>query len=120
MVSIKRYLSNTSGEIALRQAVRLLIEKLGDCAIHAYPLELQNFREETGAIHQALIPSLPNESFPVLAESAARSLEMYTGRINRLIGRQNDDFQTIIRMLQESLLTIAGGDTQSAGLTKIS
>jgi GGDEF domain-containing protein len=120
MVSIKRYLSNTSGEIALRQAVGLLIQKLGDCAIDTYPLEGQDFREEIGAIREALIPSLPNESFLVLAESAAQALETYTSRIERLIGRQNDDLQTIIRMFQESLLTIAGGGTQSAGLTKIS
>jgi GGDEF domain-containing protein len=112
MVSIKQYLNGTSLEISLRQAVALLVEKIGDCAVVDDPEELDNFRREIRDVHDALTPDLPGENLLILARSAAETLEAYNRQISRNIVRRDGTYQAIIRMFQEGLARIAGKNTE--------
>jgi GGDEF domain-containing protein len=114
ILSIKRYLNNPSSETALRQAIALLIEKLGACVINGDAQESEDFRDEIWSIHEALTPDLPPEYVLTLAESAARAFEKYNRQMMGAIGKRSSDFQRIIRMLRENLLNIAGENTDSA------
>ncbi len=111
MVSIKQYLNATSLEVTLRQAVALLVEKIGDCAVEDDPEELDNFRREISGVHVALTPDLPAENLLVLAGSAAETLEAYNRQIVRTIVRRDGAYQAIIRMFQDGLTRMAGENT---------
>ncbi len=120
MVSIKRYLGYNESEGALREAVSLLVEKIGECAVAREPGEFQDFRHEIRKIHEALTPDLPIQNMAILVGSAAQRLETYNRLITTTIGKRSDDFQTIFRMLQESLVKIAGENIESVqGLSRI-
>jgi GGDEF domain-containing protein len=120
IVSIKRYLNMNGLEEAPQQALPLVIEKLGECAVECDPEELRTFQSQMSEISDALIPDLPPKNMLVLAESAMQALEDYNKRIMKLIGRQGSDFQTIANMLQTSLVKIAGHNTESVqGLSRI-
>jgi GGDEF domain-containing protein len=122
MVSIKRFLNTGFGEDTLRQAVAMLIEKLGAFAVlEDDPQQSEAFRKEILGIHEALTSDLPPENVLVLARSATRALDTWNRRIARTIDRQGTDFQVIIKMLQDSLVKIAGETTNSVhGLSRIS
>jgi GGDEF domain-containing protein len=121
IVSIKRFLES-GGESSLREAVALLTGKLGDCVVMEGDQQpLEDFRKEIRAVQEALTPDLPAENVLVLARSVAESQETYNRRVTRAIDRQAGDFQVIVRMLQESLIKIAGEKTDSIeGLARIS
>src|SRR5450432_3518160 len=111
MVSLKRYLNSNDSDDTLRQTIALLVEKFGTCAVEADTHELETFRSDIKGIHEALTTDLPHESIVTQVESANHTLETYNRRITKTIGRQNNEFQTIIRMLQNSLASIAGDNT---------
>ena len=113
MVSIKQYLNGTSLEISLRQAVALLVRKIGECAVEDEPDELDNFRREISGVHDALTPDLPAENLLILAGSAAETLEAYNRQVSRAIVRRDSAYQAIIRMFQDGLEKIASGDPES-------
>jgi GGDEF domain-containing protein len=114
MVSIKQYLNGTSLEISLRQAVALLVEKIGDSAVEDDPEELDNFRGEISGVRDALTHYPPAENLLILARSAAETLEAYNRRITRSIVRRDGTYQAIIRMFQDGLTRIAGENTACA------
>jgi GGDEF domain-containing protein len=120
IVSIKRFLETASDE-PLRLAVALLIEKLADCAaLEGDAQALDDFRAEILGIREGVTPDLPTENVLVLAQAAARAQETYNRRLSKGIEKQGADFHVIIRMLQESLVTIAGEKASSVEeLTKI-
>jgi GGDEF domain-containing protein len=113
MISIKRYLNRNDVEDTSRQVVALLIEKLGKCAVEGDPQELDDFRREIRARLDMLTPDLPSEDLLILAGSVTQSLETYNARISKTINRQGSDFQTIVKMLQDSLVKIAGENVES-------
>src|ERR1035441_6069915 len=113
MISIKRFLHGNDRENAAMQVAALLVEKLGDCAVEGDTQELESFRGEMRAIHGAMTPDLSTENLLVLAGSAAQALEAYNRRITSTISKRGVEFQTIIRMLQDSLLKIGGENLQS-------
>jgi GGDEF domain-containing protein len=113
MVSIKRYLSGNACENTPRQAVALLVEKLGECAVEDDPKECENFRREMRSTCEALSRDTPDENIMILAKSAAQSLETYNRRVVRTVTRLSGQVQAIARMLQNSLLEIAGAGTES-------
>src|SRR5580658_5681980 len=120
MVSIKRYLNSNGTETTLRKVVALLIGTVGECAVESDRRELENFRNEMRATLEALTTDLPGENMMVLAGSAAQGLETYNRRITRRIARLGSDFQEIVKMLQKSLVTVAGANTDSAeGLNRM-
>jgi GGDEF domain-containing protein len=113
MISIKRFLHGNDRENAAMQVAALLVEKLGDCAVEGDTQELESFRGEMRGIHDAMTPDLSTENLLVLAGSAAQALEAYNRRITSTISKRGVEFQTIIRMLQDSLLKIGGENLQS-------
>jgi GGDEF domain-containing protein len=112
MVSIKQYLNGTSLEISLRQAVALLVGKIGECAVEDDPEELDNFRGEISGVRDALTPDLPAENLLILAGSAVETLEAYNRQVTRTIVRKDSAYQTIIRMFQDALVKIAGENAE--------
>ncbi|HWF08062.1 MAG TPA: GGDEF domain-containing protein [Bryobacteraceae bacterium] len=113
MVSIKRFLNSGSddagSEASLRQAVALLIEKLADCpAVEGDLLAPETFRNQIQAVREGLTPDLPAENVLVLARSAANAQEIYFRHLALALEKHSADFRVIIRMLQESLMKIAG------------
>jgi GGDEF domain-containing protein len=116
----KRYLNNESAEDTHRDALSLIVKKMGECAVDVDPEESQNFRAELRAIHEVLAPDLPRESMLILIESAIQVLEAYNNRITRKIGQQTRELQTIIRMLHHSLIGMSGETTRYVqGLERI-
>jgi GGDEF domain-containing protein len=113
MVSIRRYLDNHLDGNAIRQAVGLLIEKLGQYAVVQDPGECTEFRREIEGIGEALTPDLPPENVLTLAGSAGQALEAYNRRVTGRIGKQSSEFQAIVKMLRNSLATIAGENAES-------
>jgi GGDEF domain-containing protein len=122
IVSIKRYLDICDGgdETSLRQVVASLVARLGECAVDCDPRELESIRREIRDIHQSLTPDLPDESLGILAISAAQALENYNKRVGRILGKQATVYRTIAGALVDSLMRIAGDQTESAqGLVRI-
>ena len=120
MVSIKRYLGNTGTETTLRQAVSLVIEKLGEYAVEGDVREANAFRNEMRAICEVLTPDLPPNNMLVLVESATQSLENYNKRITRSMGKQASDLQTLVRTVQDGLVRVAGDNIEAVeGLSRI-
>ena len=113
MINLKRFMNGNEREGAALQVAALLVEKLGDCAVEADKQELEIFRREMKAVHDAMTPDVPPENLLILAGSATQSLEAYNRRITSTISSRGHEFQTIIRMLQDSLLIIAGENIQS-------
>jgi GGDEF domain-containing protein len=116
IVSIKRYLDTWGGidETSLRQVVAQLVARLGECAVDCDPQETESVRQEIREIHESLTPDLPDESFGILAISAAQALEKYNKRSGRILGKQATAYRTIARALVDSLMRIAGDQTESA------
>jgi len=112
VVGIKRYSNGNDAESTLRQAVALLITKLGESAVEEDPADLEEFRMEVSAVHDALTPALPPENLLILAGSAIGALETYNKRVTGRIGTQNDAYQGIIRMFQHSLVKITGANAE--------
>lgn len=108
MVSIKRYLNNNAAESVIRQAVALLVEKLGRSAVDDDQRETVEFRRDIQSIVEALTPELPYDNVLTLAESAAQALETHNRQVTVHIGRQRRDFQEIVKTVQSSLVSIAG------------
>ena len=120
MVSLKRYLSGNDTELKLRQTIADLVGKIGSSAVEANPLELHTFRDDISRFHSAVSCDLPTENIATLVESATEALERYNLRITRTIARQSGEFQAIIKMLQNSLVSIAGEHTEAVqGLTRL-
>jgi len=113
MVSIKRYLGYNDSESALRQAVSLLVGKIGEGAVKGDARELTAFSQEMRGIREGLTPELPLPNVLILVGSAIQEMETYNRRITRTIGQRSDNFQTIFRMLREGLVKIAGENTES-------
>ena len=117
IVSIKRYL-DTGGiddETSIRQIVALLVARLGECAVEGDAEELESIRHDIREIHDALYtPQLPDENFGILAIAAAEELENYNKRVGRIRGEQVSAYRTIVRALVDSLIRVAGDQTESA------
>ncbi len=113
MVSIKRYLNLSSVEDKPGTALALILERLSDCVVDWDPNETETFREEMGTITGGLAPVLPQKEMLVIAEAALEALENYNRRIVQLIDKQNRDFQSIIKLLQDSIVKIAGENTEA-------
>jgi GGDEF domain-containing protein len=121
MVSLKRYLSGNDTELKLRQTLSDLVGKIGSSAVEVNPLELHTFRDDISRFHEAVSCDLPTENIATLVESATAALEVYNRRISKTIARQSGEFQAIIKMLQNSLVNIAGEHTEAVrGLTRLS
>jgi hypothetical protein len=69
--------------------------------------ELADFRGEIEGISEA------HENILTLAGSAAEAVESYNRRISSRIGRQSSEFQAIVKMLRNSLATVAGENSGS-------
>ena len=108
MVSLKRYLTCNDTEIKLRQSLAGLVGKIGSCAVQANPMELHAFLAGISRFHEAVSCDLPAENIATLVESATESLEIYNRSISEMIARQSNEFHAIIKMLQNSLVPIAG------------
>jgi GGDEF domain-containing protein len=113
MISIKHFLDDTGRTNVTLQVAALLIEKLGECAVEGDPRELENFRGEMRAVRDAITPNLQPEKLLILAGSATQALETYNRRITKAIGLQGGEFQTIIKMLRDGLVKMAGESVQS-------
>lgn len=114
IVSIKRYLNlGTVVEEKPGAALALVLERLGDCVVDWDPDETENFRDELGTITGGLAPELPHKEMLVVAEAAMQAVENYNRRIVQMIDRQNKDFQSIIKMLRDSIVRIAGENIES-------
>ena len=113
MISLKRFMNGNERESAALQVAALLVEKLGDCAVEDDKQELESFRAEMRVVHDAMTPDLPPENLLILAGSAMQALETYNRRVTSTISHRGDDFQSIIRMLQDSLVKITGENVQS-------
>jgi GGDEF domain-containing protein len=105
-------LSGNGTENTLRQVAALLLAKIGESVVQDDPGALNTFRGEMSAVCKALTPDLPPENLLVLAGSATEVLETYNRQITRTLGRQNKAYQAIIRMFQDSLVKIAGANTE--------
>lgn len=113
IVSIKRYLNLGTVEEKPATALALVLARMGDTVLDWDPDETERFRDELGAITGGLAPDLPQHGMLVIAESAMQAVENYNRRIVQMIEKQNRDFQTIIRMLQDSIVKMAGENTES-------
>jgi GGDEF domain-containing protein len=113
MVSIKRYLNLSSVEDKPATALALILGRLGECVVDWDPAETESFREELGTITGGLSPVLPQKEMLVVAEAATQALENYNRRIVQLIDKQHRDFHVLIKMLKDSIVKIAGDNTES-------
>lgn len=113
MVSIKRYLNLSGVEDKPGTPLALVLERLSDCAIDWDPAETEAFQEEMRMIAGGLSPVLPQKEMLVVAESAIQAIENYNKRIAQMIDKRNRDLHTIIKMLQDSIVKIAGENTES-------
>ena len=121
MVSIKRYLNLATLEAEKpATALALVLERLGDSVIDWDPQEYENFREAIATITGGLSPALPQKEMLVVAEAAMQAVENYNRRIVQMIEKQNRDFQSIIKMLRDSIVKMAGENIESVqGLGRI-
>jgi diguanylate cyclase (GGDEF)-like protein len=113
MISIKRYFNQTAAEAALRQVVALLIEKIGESAVEGNKEELAAFRDEIKQFGDGFSPDTKPENLLTVAGMAAQALTAYNKRVTWLMERQSNEVQTIVRMLQQTLLGITGENTRS-------
>lgn len=113
IASIKRYLGAAGSEETLRQVISLLVDKLGESAVDAEPDESSDFRMDIRAIREALTLDLPQENLLILVQSATQALETYNGRITRRIANQTANYQTIIKLLQNTLVKTAGENAET-------
>lgn len=114
MVSIKRYLNLSTLEAEKpATALALVLERLGDSVIAWDPEETENFRDEIATITGGLSPALPQKEMLVVAEAAMQAVENYNRRIVQLIEKQNRDFQSIVKMLRDSIVKMASENIES-------
>lgn len=114
MVSIKRYLNLSTLEAEKPgTALALVLERLGDSVITWDPQEAENFRDDLATITGGLSPALPQKEMLVVAEAAMQATETYNRRIAQTIEKQYRDFQTIIKMLRDSIVKMAGENIES-------
>ena len=113
MISIKRYFNQTPAEAALRQVAALLIEKIGESAVEGDAQELATFKAEIGRIGDGFGPDTKAENLLAAAELATKALTAYNLRVTWLIGRQANEVQTVVRMLQQTIVGITGENTRS-------
>jgi GGDEF domain-containing protein len=117
MISIKKYLSGGNGisrtEEGLREVVALLVRKLGESAVEADRQELDDFRREIASVHEALTPNLALEKMLIFTGAVNQSHETYNKRITRTIGNHNNDFQGVLKLLQDHLAALAGANSDS-------
>jgi len=93
--------------------VALFVKKIGESAVAVDPHERESFRNEMTALHEALTPQLPMENMLIVTGSATQALETYNKRVMRTIGKQGDDLQAILTLLQEHLGKMAGASGSS-------
>jgi GGDEF domain-containing protein len=120
MISLKHYF-NASGEetsfaqveTSLRQTVSLLVSAMGSSAVDGDLAEFPDFRAEIEQIRDGLTPDLPPENLMDLAETAARTLTGYNKRVKALLVGQGSEVKHILKMLQDTVINIAGENTRS-------
>lgn len=117
MISIKKFLKDggysSGNEEALRQVVALFVKKLGESAVEADRLELEEFRREITSVYEALTPDLPLEKMLIFTGAATQALETYNRRITRSIVTHGNDFQAVMKLLQDHLATLTGSSSES-------
>lgn len=113
MVSIKRYLNLTTVEEKPATALALVLERLCGIAVDWDPQETESFREEMDMITGGLSPDLPQKEQLVVAEAALQAVEGHNRKVVQMVEKQYADFQAIIRLLEDSIVRIAGPTAES-------
>lgn len=113
MVSIRRYLNLGTVEEKPGTALALVLQRLGDIAVDWDPDQTESFREEINAIAGGLAPDLPQKEQLVVAEAALLAVENHNRKVVQMIAKQYGDFQLIIKLLQDSIVKIAGPNAES-------
>ncbi len=114
MVSIKRYLNLATVEEKPGTALALVLQRLCDIAVDWDPVETGNFRDEMHMIAGGLAPDLPQKEQLVVAEAAMQAVESHHRKVVQMVEKQYGDFQAIIKMLEDSIVRIAGPNVESA------
>ena len=113
IVSIRRYLSPGTAEEKPGTALALVLRRLGDAVFDFDPAETESFRDELYTVTGGLSPDLPQKEMMVIAESAMQAVENYNRRIGQMVEKQRRELQAIIKMLRDSIVRIAGEETES-------
>jgi GGDEF domain-containing protein len=114
MVSIKRYLNLGTLEEKPGTALALVLQRLGDIAVDWDPDQTENLRDEMQTITGGLAPDLPQKEQLVVAEAAMLSVENHNRKLVQMVEKRYGDFQAIIKLLQDSIVKIAGPNVESA------
>lgn len=110
MVNLRRCMRlSTADEEKPATALALVLERLSESVIDWDPGEAGNFREEMGTLTGGLRPDLPQKEMLTIAEAAMRAVANYNRRIAQKIEKQQRDFRTVIKMLRDSIVGMAGG-----------
>jgi GGDEF domain-containing protein len=113
MVSIKRYLNLSTVEEKPGTALALVLERLCDVAVDWDADETQDFRDEMHRITGGLAPDLPQKEQLVVAEAAMQAVESHNRKTVQMVDKQYADFQSIIRMLEDTIVKLAGENVES-------
>jgi len=114
MVTIKRYLNLGTVEEKPGTALALVLRRLGDIAVDWDRDETENFRDEMDTITGGLAPDLPQKEQLVVAEAAMLAVENHNRKVVQMVEKQYGDFQAIIKLLQDTIVRIAGPNVDSA------
>jgi GGDEF domain-containing protein len=120
LVTLKRYLFKTEGEVSHRKVIFLLLNGIAEHGVCADSTELESFRDEMQAISAAAEADCSLEQLFVAAGATVHALESSNTRTKRLMHRQGIEFQNMIAMLAQTVISITdGGERYTEALNDI-
>jgi len=114
MVGLRRYINpGAADDDKPATILTRVLRRLSECGIDCDPQETQKFGEEMETITRRLAPDLPYKELTAVAEAALQAVDKYNRRIAEMVDRQRGDLKTIIRMLRDSIIKLAGENTDA-------
>jgi GGDEF domain-containing protein len=118
VISLKRYLGAGAGagageQTAFREAISLLIAKMGSSAVRCDFTEFTAFKTNIAEISGGLAPELPPDNCKEFAEQAAIAITAYNKKITSLVSDQQHEVKDILTMMGDTVVSIGGESTRS-------
>ena len=109
----RRYWSDE--DVELRRVVTVLFNGIVSSAVRADEEEWTTLKEEIEKIDSSIENEFTTEHLLVSAGAAVQALNSYNQRTTRFTRKQGIEFQKIIIMLTQAVLTITGSSERSCG-----
>ena len=113
MLSIKRHISQSEEEAALRSVILLLLSGLATRMVRGDHGDYEGFQSDMKRICDSAGENVPADALLVIAGSAVQALEGYSQRTTRFIRKQGAELQNIIAMLTRTVISIGTGSDRS-------